>query len=199
MKAATWSLHKQAETSGVVFDILKKRASKRAYALYLRNLLCIYEGLEAPSAAAPLALDEALMRAPALRRDLEGLAGESAYGLPLMQSTQRYRASIDMAAEHSPAALLGHYYVRYLGDLNGGAVLGRLLGGALKLGPSVLQFYAFPEIDDIAAYRADYREALGALSLSPAEQKDAIEAARSAFEFNIQISLDVKTQAQSGT
>lgn len=197
MKEATWSLHKQAETSGVVYDILKKAVSKRAYTLYLRNLLPVYKSLESHKRAAPMALDTALLRGPAMRLDLNGLAGERADGLPLMESTLNYCASIEKAAEHTPAALLGHYYVRYLGDLNGGAVLGRLLSSALGLEHSVLQFYAFPEISDLAAYRAAYRRAINRVALSPTEQEDAVQAAKLAFEFNIAVSEDVKTYDSS--
>ena len=44
--------------------------------------------------------------------------------------------------------LIAHAYVRYLGDLSGGRIVGRILARSPGLGPEALSFYDFPGIAD---------------------------------------------------
>jgi len=84
--------------------------------------------------------------------------------------------------------LLAHAYVRYLGDLNGGQVLARLLAKNLGLDAAMLSFYDFPGIGEIGAFRARYREWIDAAG-DDVEDADAVIAeAREAFVLNIAVS-----------
>ena len=53
IKVATWALHTQAERSGVIADILAGRASRFEVALLLRNLLPVYQMLDASPYGGP--------------------------------------------------------------------------------------------------------------------------------------------------
>lgn len=200
MKAATWDLHKKAETSGVVNDMLRRQITLKSYALYIRNLIVIYEALElamthisARNSFKPVC-DPALFRTKFLRQDFEAMSSALKQNeCPLLNATKDYKKNIEITAATNPAALLGHIYVRYLGDLNGGAVLARLLSGVLDLPPSMLTFYSFPEIEDLGRYRDTYRNTLNQLYLKPREISSAVTCAKEAFKLNIALSIGVKT------
>ncbi|HEX4766845.1 MAG TPA: biliverdin-producing heme oxygenase [Lichenihabitans sp.] len=195
--ARTEPLHRQAERSGIFQALLRGQASPRAYALLLRNLLPVYEALErgldrrAGSAiVGPLARPE-VFRASALRADLAHLDGAA---LPLLGSGQRYAERIDEAARNGGALLVAHAYVRYLGDLNGGQILKRLLGRHLGLGPGSLAFYDFP-CADASVLAADYRVAIDAVGAAIDPVEPVIEEACSAFRLTIALSEEVCSEA----
>ena len=194
--ARTEPLHRQAERSGIVRDLLRGQASPRAYALLLRNLLPIYAALErglerlaGSPIVGPLAQPE-VFRASALRADLAQLDGA---GLPLLGSGCRYADRIDEAARNGGALLVAHAYVRYLGDLNGGQILKRLLGQRLDLGPECLTYYDFP--DDAAILAEEYRASIDAAGAAIDAAEPVIEEACAAFRLTIALSEEVRNEA----
>ncbi len=80
--------------------------------------------------------------------------------------------------------LVAHAYVRYLGDLNGGQRLRRLLTEALHLDSDSLSFYRFDAITDLESCIQQLRHAIDRGVASDDHGRVVEEAAR-AFEFNI--------------
>ena len=201
MKTATAPYHRRAEQTGIVHDILRKRVSKKAYTLYLRNLYLIYSGLEKPFASSSDGLktvspflNKMVIRSEPLAVDLYHLsAGKNWQNLPLLQSSLSYRKHIDYLRTHDPVLLLGHIYVRYLGDMNGGQVLHRLLSETLDLPHEALNFYQYPAIHEIVSFRQAYRGLFNSVKLNAPQRRTVIETAIKAFEFNIDLSEDIKT------
>ena len=200
MKTATAPYHRRAEQTGIVRDILKKHVSRQAYTLYLRNLYLIYTGLEKPierrsdgfKIVTPF-LNKMVKRSEPLAQDLYNLFGNKDWqNLPLLQSSLSYRKHIDHLRTHDPVSLLGHIYVRYLGDMNGGQVLQRLLSKTLDLPNETLNFYQYPAIHEIVSFRQAYRELFNAVALNAPQRRKVIETAIEAFEFNIDVSEDIK-------
>lgn len=201
MKTATASYHRRAEQSGIVSDILKKRVGVKAYTLYLRNLYLIYTGLEKPlgqrldayKTVSPF-LNKMVRRSQPLAQDLYQLSGNKDWqNLPLLPSSLSYRKHIDHIREHDPISLLGHIYVRYLGDMNGGQVLHRLLSETLELPEETLNFYKYPAIHKITSFRQAYRELFNAAKVTPEQRRQVLETAIKAFEFNIGLSEEINT------
>lgn len=202
LKLATWAQHTQAEKSGVVASILQKRVQLKHYALYLRNLHHVYEGLE-HSAQVPEKirwfLDPKLNRSNAISSDLHHLVGSTWPQLELLDSAITYRARLNelTGVAHTSnvysVALLGHIYVRYLGDINGGQVLQRLLSETLRLDERALTFYSYPEIPDLPQYLKRYRENLNALLVEEPERQSIVAEAVQGFTFNIDLSNAVST------
>ncbi len=196
LRAATRYLHQQAERSGAVTDILHGRVTRAGYALLLRSLLPAYEALEAAlvaqrSSLPAIARDE-VFRASALRSDLRALVGpEWESDLPMLTAAEDYRDRIRLVADDAPR-LLGHAYVRYFGDLNGGQILKKLLARSLELTPKDLSFYDFPAIAEIKTFKREYREAFDAAVAQPAAIADATEEAVEAFQLNIRVSEAVR-------
>lgn len=200
LKTATEQYHKHAERTGIVNDILRRQVSRQAYILYIRNLYPIYAELE--RAANPSIdkfkitpfLNIRIKRSEALFQDLSNLSGNNDWhDLPLLQSSLDYHAHIEYLRKHNPISLLGHIYVRYLGDMNGGQVLHRLLSETLALSDEALNFYQYPDIHEISSFRQAYRDLFNSVKLNTLERKDIIETAIKAFKFNIDISESIKT------
>jgi heme oxygenase len=184
LRQATRALHREAESAGVMGALLRSEADVAAYASLLGNLHAVYETLEAAldqhaGDAAFTAFDfSALRRAPALAADLRALDHPAA---ELQAATVDYVARLRMLAAERPLVLIAHAYVRYLGDLNGGRVLRKVLGDALGLGANALSFYDFGGIADIAAHEQRFRAALAALALDDSAAADLADEARWSF------------------
>jgi heme oxygenase len=195
----TKALHSEAERSGIVVDILKGEASREDYVLFLRNLLPAYRALEeglACHAGSKIFSELAnyrLDRAPALAADLNALSGPGWESrVPVLPSAQTYAAKIDDAANGDGSRLIAHAYTRYLGDLNGGQILQRLLTKALDLKPNETSFYDFSKFSDPVALKTDYRLAIDRAGDAVSDLGSVIEEGALAFSLNIALSEEVQ-------
>lgn len=203
LREATRDLHTEAERTGFVREMLRGRVTREGYALFARNLLPAYEAMELAmerhaesTVLGPLA-HPPVYRAPALQADLQGLAGPSwRQSLPVLPATRRYAERIAaVAADGNGERLLAHAYVRYMGDLNGGQVLARLLAKNLGLDAATLSFYDFPGISDIGAFKASYRQWIDAAGNEIEDPDGVIAEAEAAFRLNIALSDSVLAEA----
>ncbi len=190
-RQATADDHRRAEGRPFVQDLLRGRLDLEAYVWLLRDLLEVYQGLEsgleaAPEGALPPPLaSPALRRAPALESDLRHLHGDDwRTGLEVSPPALEYGEHLRGLARSFPQGLAAHAYVRYLGDLSGGRIVGRQVQKAFGLAEDHgLAFYAFPDIDDVDAFKARFRGALD--RLGPESDAEAlVEEARRAFHRN---------------
>jgi len=195
LRAHTQTLHVLAERSGIVRDLLKGQADRNGYAIYLRNILPAYRELESAldrsrsvPGLEPIARPD-LYRAPALESDLRALRGDAwETSLPLLPAGERYRRRIAKVAAADPVRLIAYAYVRYLGDLNGGLILRKLLARSLQLPDSALAFYDFPLIDDLGAAKRDYRAAFDLAGREIGDPAPIASEAAMAFRLNIGVS-----------
>lgn len=199
LRERTKQPHALAERTGIVADILHRRANVTGYALLLRNLLPVYRTMEhalagkRSSAVVGLIVHPELDRAAAIEADLRIIA--SLYGivdLPLLPEATRYVDAIRRASEATGSRLIAHAYARYLGDLSGGQILKKLLERSLDLPPEALSFYDFPEIADIAAFKAGYRSAIDRAGDELGDFDLIVEEGARAFELNIGLSVAVQ-------
>jgi len=195
LRQRTQALHREAEHSGVIAALLRGNASRDQYALLLRNLLPAYRAMEAAllrhqiTPGVGLIVEPSIFRSAALEADLTELAGSDwSDHLPLVPAGSRYEAAIAVAAEGTGAPLIAHAYVRYLGDLNGGQILRRLLSRQLDLSPAALNFYEFPAVPDLEAFRDRYAVAIGRAVLETCETERVLTEAETAFRLNIALS-----------
>lgn len=197
LREATRALHEQAERSGVSAQMLRGNVSIEAYALLLRNLLPVYRALEAGlechrhTAGVRLVARPALYRGAAIAHDL-GALGFVPDRLPLLPGAVRYAHRIEEVAAAQPCRLIGHAYTRYIGDLSEGQILRKLLARLLRIPPTALTVYDFSDIDDLHAYRAEYRLAL-TLVADEADRQAIIDEAMQAFRLTIALSCAVET------
>lgn len=195
MRERTAELHTAAERSGIVGGLLTGQISRLHYALYLRNLLPVYQALERALSQqqdrprfAGLA-DPSLYRAESIVSDLNHLAGTNwAASLPLLPAGERYARRVEWAG--TGALLIAHCYTRYLGDLNGGQVMGRRLEPLFGTGYQGL-FTLFPAIQNTSVFARTYRAALDQAGDKLDDTALVVEEAAVAFQFNIELSQQV--------
>ncbi len=192
LRIETRTLHVQAERSAFMGALLRGRMPRAPYGAMLRNLHAIYAALEpallrhaADPRIAPLLLP-GLWREPALRSDLDLLVGgDWREALPLQPATLRYVARLEEIDGTQPFLLAAHSYVRYLGDLSGGQMLGRIVRESFQLGPEGgTAFYDFGDAAVAGELKRAYREALAALPVDDASKAALVAEARLAFELH---------------
>ena len=203
LKDETRGLHALAERSGVMADLLHGRIGLGRYCALLRNLQAVYAALEAgldrhPSDAGLRRLwRPELRRLQALEQDLDRLhPGAWPAELPLSSAATRYAERLQRLAQHQPTLLLAHAYLRYLGDLHGGQMLGRLVRQRFGLaGPAGTAFYNFGEPAQVEALKRDFRAGLDALDLTPAQADGFVAEACEGFRLHQQLFDELQAHA----
>jgi len=197
LRERTSALHSAAERSGILSDLIGRKAGAPAYALYLRNLLPAYETLAGrllaygSEPAIRLIAEGPVGQVPRLRRDIAALSGDAwERSLPLVPAAAAYADRIAACSASSWAALLAHSYARYLGDLNGDPILRHLLrrrGDAKRL--------AVEPRDRARAAAIAYRQAIDAAGRFVDDPAPVLAEAETAFRLTIAVSEAVRAEA----
>lgn len=218
LRAETKQLHTQAERSGVMGMLLRGTCPRPAYAALIASLEVIYEALErqldanaAHPAIAPLRM-QGLARHASLRADLQSLAAEDAGTLAAPGDTPNattaaapptppaeahaYAAHLDRLGADEPALLIAHAWLRYLGDLNGGQIVGRIVRESLGLSATATTFYDFPELPDPHAAAVAWRSALNELPLDAETESRILDEACAGFHRHIALFVALLPPAQ---
>jgi heme oxygenase len=183
------AVHERAHHSTYMAALLGGDLPVEAYTLLAEQYLGIYGALEAKAAelaadpvAGPFVIDE-LHRVPALEQDVAALGG-SVTAPRLLPETEAYVARL---GEADTARFVAHHYTRYLGDLAGGQVVGKLLEKTYGItGPGAL-FYDFSALGSPSRFRVRYRALLDEAPWDEIEQRRVCDEAVRAFELNIAV------------
>lgn len=90
--------------------------------------------------------------------------------------------------QENPEFLIAHAYTRYLGDLSGGQVLGRIAQKSMGLKSSEgLSFFAFPGVSSPNLFKQLYRSRMNSVELTEEQRTGVLEEAVRAFELNIEV------------
>lgn len=190
MREGSRAEHEAAEGSSFMAELLDGRLNATAYADLLLRLRRVYAALEATVAARaddPIVAavhDTALERLAAIDADLAhwapGVDPESVDSPAASAYVDRIRAGADWGG-----LLLAHHYTRYLGDLSGGQVIGRVLQRTFELPEGTgVAFYEFPLIPKPKPYKDAYRARLDGLGLAPREVDRVVEEVKVVFGLN---------------
>ncbi|RKT16456.1 heme oxygenase [Streptomyces sp. 1114.5] len=195
LRTASSEEHEAAEHSSFMSHLLNGRLGVEAYADLTGQLWFVYRALESRAdqlAEHPLAgpfVDRALLRTPAIERDLAHLCGPDwRTGLTPLPATAAYVARVQELAERWPAGYIAHHYTRYLGDLSGGQIIRGIAErtwGFERKGDGV-RFYVFEEVDNPAAFKREYRAKLDAAgaAMDEVERRRVVEECKRAFVLN---------------
>lgn len=83
---------------------------------------------------------------------------------------------------------MAHAYTRYLGDLSGGQVLGKITQKSLGLSSKEgLSFFAFPGVTSPNRFKQLYRSRMNSIELTERQRVAVLQEAVKAFELNIQV------------
>ncbi|EFQ83782.1 heme oxygenase [Aeromicrobium marinum DSM 15272] len=182
--------HRETEGSSFMTELLAGRVGAAGYLTYLVRLRRVYVALEemarvlADDPVAAAVIDPRLERLAGIDADVAfwsertGEVADDTSG-----AVDRYVGRI-AAATDDPSVFVAHHYTRYLGDLSGGQVIGRLLERTFDLGGRGISFYAFPEIPKPKPYKDTYRATLDALPLGPADRDRMLEEVKAVFGCN---------------
>ncbi|KAG7261805.1 LOW QUALITY PROTEIN: hypothetical protein CRUP_037411 [Coryphaenoides rupestris] len=190
----TKEVHEKAENTQFVKDFLRGRIRKELFKLGAVALYFTYTAMEEEiernkehPCIAPLYFPQELHRHQALGRDLEYFYGPAWQSeVRCSPATRRYVDRIRHVGREEPALLVAHTYTRYMGDLSGGQVLGKVAQRALRLPPTGegLEFYRFDERQGLQAAVPQPHER--AELDAHAKQKIVAEAVK-AFQFNMEV------------
>ena len=190
LREGTRAEHEAAEGSAFVDDLLAGRLTVAAYADLALQLHTVYRALEevgeavrATPEGAGVVFDE-LLRVPALESDLAHLLGtawrDAAEPVP---AAVAYAAEIRQGGADA-GAYVAHAYTRYLGDLSGGQVIGRMVQRHYGVPDEGVAFYAFPAVPKPKPFKDLYRSRVDALPLTDGQREAVVERARVAFRHN---------------
>ena len=188
-------MHRRVERSAFMASLLRGQVDRARYAGLLHNLQALYAALEDALArhattpgVAPVVMPE-LYRSRALAADLQALAGDGALArVPLARATQQYVERLKELGTAKPGLLVAHAYVRYLGDLNGGQALRRVVARGLGLaGDTGTLFYDFGDSAARLHLVQRFRAGLEAVAAQQKDHQALIDEALSAFERHAQL------------
>lgn len=192
LRESTRLLHTDAERAGAMGALLRGRIDRETYVAMLSALHAIYGSLEdalhrnADHASITPMLVPGLERRDALAADLRALAGDSwPLTHPPHDLAVTYAAHLSTLGNNAPERLIAHAWLRYLGDLNGGQIVARIVRNSLSLDESSTAFYAFPDLDDPMRVAGEWRTALDALPLSGEAQEAIVSEAADGFRRHI--------------
>ena len=140
-------------------------------------------GAHKDDAVVGMVYDPALNRAASLEQDLEFFAGKDWRSIPVVKAASDYAAHLTDLGKRMPRGLVAHAYVRYLGDLSGGQMMGRSVAKTYEAGEAGTNFYNFKAVADVNGRKNTYRAALTALPLSAKEQDAVVQEAIAGFDY----------------
>ncbi|XP_042341270.1 heme oxygenase-like [Plectropomus leopardus] len=208
IKKVTKESHVRAENTELMLSFQRGRVTLPQYKLLLCSLYDIYQALEeamdrnsAHPAVAPIYFPAELARLEAIEKDLEYFYGEDwREKIVVPAATKRYSHRLRQIGKENPEFLVAHAYTRYLGDLSGGQVLGRITQKSLGLkGSEGLSFFAFPGVSSPNLFKQLYRSRMNSVELTEEERNGVLEEAVRAFELNIQVFEDLQKMLLSVT
>lgn len=105
----------------------------------------------------------------------------------LEEGLERHAAHLRRIADDDPLALVAHAWLRYLGDLNGGRILERVVRERLGVPDGAMSFYRFPALADPASAAIAWRLSLDRLELDVATVDRLVAEASDGFRRHIAI------------
>ncbi|MEU8249680.1 biliverdin-producing heme oxygenase [Nonomuraea sp. NPDC048916] len=197
LRKATWTDHDAAEHTAYLEALMDGKLSRAGYGEMVAQHYYAYVALEETGrslAGDPIAgafVRPELERVSALERDLEALYGTDwREKITPSKSTLTYVARINQVADW-PGGFIAHHYTRYLGDLSGGQVIGKIAQRTYGFeGDQGAGFYSFPGIPDLKAFKVEYRDRLNALDLDEVQRKRVIGETLLAYQLNTEVLID---------
>ncbi|XP_038148373.1 heme oxygenase-like [Cyprinodon tularosa] len=196
IKEVTKESHVRAENTELMLSFQKGQVTLPQFKLLLYSLYEIYQALEEQldmnsnhPAVAPIYFPAELARLKSIEKDLEYFNGPDwRQKIVVPAATQRYCHRLRQIGTENPEFLVAHAYTRYLGDLSGGQVLGRIAQKSMGLKSSEgLSFFAFPGVSSPNLFKQLYRSRMNSMELTAEERNGVLEEAVRAFELNIQV------------
>lgn len=199
LKSHTAAAHSAAEESTFVADLMGGKLDAAALASLLAQSLVIYRAMEdalalhANHSQLGGFIDPKLARVSALEDDLAYHYGadweeQLADGrIAIVPATAAYAQKLATLGPASIEFLLAHHYVRYMGDLSGGAIIQRMVQRHYGIADEGLNFYAFADIPKPKTYKDAYRDRLDSTEFTRTQKDAILDFAAESFELNREV------------
>ncbi|MDU2489605.1 MAG: biliverdin-producing heme oxygenase [Clostridium celatum] len=200
IREKTSLLHSAAENTGYIKKLVDGNASVEGYAEYIYNLERMYKAIEDAldknenNAIVKPFVTRELYRSELMRKDLEFLLGDKLNSLKLLASTEACVAKIEELSKTKPELVVAYAYTRFLADLFGGRTFLSLLSTNYKISNEGLNYYQFPEINDLRGYVMKYHNMLADINLSDEMKIDFINEVNNAYIYNLAISNELEAK-----
>lgn len=200
IREKTSLLHSAAENTGYIKKLVDGSASTLGYAEYLLNLEKMYIAIEKAldknednPIVKPFVTRE-LYRSELIRKDIDFLLGDKKDSIKLLASTEACVSRIEYLSKNAPELIIAYAYTRFLADLFGGRTFLSILSTSYKIESEGLNYYQFPEINDLRGYVMKYHNMLADINLTEDVKVDFINEVNNAYIYNIAVSneLDAK-------
>lgn len=205
LKLREGTAEKHAETEKVPYLIatFRGKIDPQTYTLQLECFYHIYKVMEeefTKQKSHPILSKiyfPEIFRTKAIEEDIafyESKKGTKRSGT-ISPKTQSYIDHILRVSKENPTMLLAQSYVRYLGDLSGGQVLKKIIAKTFALeSADGLAFYEFPALEDFQAFKEKYRSLMNEMPLTDAEQSELVEEAKSVFDLNKDLFVELESK-----
>ena len=200
IREKTSLLHSAAENTGYIKKLVDGNASVEGYAEYIYNLERMYKAIEDAldknenNAIVKPFVTREIYRSELMRKDLEFLLGDKLNSLKLLASTEACVAKIEELSQTKPELVVAYAYTRFLADLFGGRTFLSLLSTNYKISNEGLNYYQFPEINDLRGYVMKYHNMLADINLSNEMKIDFINEVNNAYIYNLAISNELEAK-----
>lgn len=200
IREKTSLLHSAAENTGYIKKLVDGNASVEGYVEYIYNLERMYKAIEDAldknenNAIVKPFVTRELYRSELMRKDLEFLLGDKLNSLKLLASTEACVAKIEELSQTKPELVVAYAYTRFLADLFGGRTFLSLLSTNYKISNEGLNYYQFPEINDLRGYVMKYHNMLADINLSNEMKIDFINEVNNAYIYNLAISNELEAK-----
>lgn len=199
VRTATFTDHEAAATSGFMTALFDRSLPLEAYTAMVAQHWFAYVVLEEAAdrlvdhPVAGAFVVEELRRAPSLEADLSHLLGEDwRERIAPSDATVRYCDRMTEVCLEYPETFVAHHYTRYLGDLSGGQMIGRIARSVYGLeGGAGAAFYEFPGIGDPGAFKDEYRRRLDVAAWNEAERTRLLAEVALAYRLNTEVFDDL--------
>lgn len=200
IREKTSLLHSAAENTGYIKKLVDGKASIDGYAEYIFNLERMYKAIEdaldqneSNQTVKPFVTRE-LYRSQLMRQDLNFLLGDQLNSIKLLASTETCISQIEYLSKYNPELVVAYAYTRFLADLFGGRTFLSLLSTTYKVKSEGLNYYQFPEINDLRGYVMKYHNMLAEINLSEEQKRDFINEVNNAYIYNLAISNELEAK-----
>ena len=203
LRAGTAQAHKTAERSAFIKQFFKGQLRQDEYAQFLAGLYPVYDAMEhalrrmkGHPVVGPFFMPE-MFRCETLAQDIRFfLGGDWHPARTATEASRRFADRVSEVANHTPPLLIAHVYTRFLGDLSGGQIMGKIARRSLGIeGDDGLAFYRFDDIADIDAFKDAFRAKLDAMPVKASMKARVVEEARLSFALNHGLANEVTLAA----
>lgn len=200
IREKTSLLHSAAENTGYIKKLVDGTASVEGYFEYIFNLEKMYKAIEDAldknennDIVKPFVTKE-LYRSELISKDLQYFGEDKIASLKALASTEATVSRINELADSNPEFVIAYAYTRFLADLFGGRTFLSLLSTTYKIPSEGLNYYHFPEINDLRGYVMKYHNMLAELNLSEDKKVDFINEVNNAYVYNLAISNELEAK-----